>query len=160
MRTLPSVLGALTILAASAAGAHEEKSGGFTVLHPWTAATDGAQSDGAVYMVIRNRSGQADRLVGARSSDAGSALLHDLVADNAHKRMVPVTKIDIPDGGETRLEPGGLHLMLVDLKVPLLDETLTPLTLVFEKAGPIDIEVVVQEPSGAAGSGNGHNMKN
>lgn len=63
-------------------------------------------------------------------------------------RMRRVEAIDIPAGGEARLEPGGLHLMFIDLTAPLKQGEAVPVTLLFAKAG----EVALSLPIGAAGA--------
>ena len=52
--------------------------------------------------------------------------------------------LDIPAGATVTLAPGGYHLMLVGLKAPFKAGTRVPVTLVFEKAGSIDVEMDVQ----------------
>jgi copper(I)-binding protein len=52
--------------------------------------------------------------------------------------------LEIPAGGTVTLAPGGFHLMLIGLTAPLKAGTRVPVTLVFEKAGSIDIELDVQ----------------
>jgi hypothetical protein len=59
--------------------------------------------------------------------------------------MREVQRIDIPGGGEIRMEPGGLHIMFIGLKAPLEDGQTFPLTLTFEKAGETTVEVTVRK---------------
>ncbi len=63
-------------------------------------------------------------------------------------QMRQLTALDLPAGGSVRLEPGGLHLMLVDLQQPLRAGAQLPLTFVFEKAGRIAIQAPIA-PIGA-----------
>jgi hypothetical protein len=66
-------------------------------------------------------------------------------------RMRPVENgIEIPPGGTVELKPGGLHVMFMGLKGPFAKDAKVPLTLVFEKAGRLDIELPV-EAMGATG---------
>ncbi len=59
--------------------------------------------------------------------------------------MVPVDRIELPAGEAVALAPGGLHIMLLELPAPLeLDQTFT-LTLTFEQAGTVDVEVTVRD---------------
>jgi copper(I)-binding protein len=64
--------------------------------------------------------------------------------------MRRVEAIVVPAGKSVVLEPSGYHLMLSDLKAPLKEGDLLKLTLVFEKAGEIEVEATV-EPLGAMG---------
>ena len=59
--------------------------------------------------------------------------------------------VDVPAGGKTALEPGGLHVMLIGLKAPLKEGDKFPLTLTFAKAGKVDVEVIVEKPGAATG---------
>ena len=97
---------------------------------------------GAAWLTIRN-SGDADRLVGAGSPAAARVELHRHIHRDGVMAMRRVEAIDIPAGGETALEPGGNHLMLFGLKTRLAPEDRFPLTLVFEKAGRVAVEVRV-----------------
>lgn len=60
--------------------------------------------------------------------------------------MRRVGAIKIGPGQSAVLKPGGLHIMLMGLKTPLEEGAAFPLTLTFEKAGPLDIRVQVHEP--------------
>ena len=65
-------------------------------------------------------------------------------------KMRQVQAVDVPAGGDVTFEPSGYHVMLMDLKAPLKEGDLLPITLVFEKAGEIKLEATV-EPIGAKG---------
>ena len=69
-------------------------------------------------------------------------------------RMREVKAYDIPAKGSFALSPGGSHLMLIDLKAPLKEGMKVPLTLRFEKAGEIKVEVQVRALG--ASSHHGH----
>lgn len=72
---------------------------------------------------------------------AGRAELHRSLSSDGIMRMPPVESIDIPAGGPVDLSPGGFHVMLVDLEQPLVQGTSFPLTLSFERAGTIQVNV-------------------
>jgi hypothetical protein len=108
-----------------------------------------AQSAGttAVYLVLINSGENADRLLRASSPAAPSTEIHETVlmsGDVVH--MQPVSAVEIPAGGRVELAPGGLHLMLVGLANPLAAGDRFPLTLTFENAGDLEIEVEVRQP--------------
>lgn len=119
------------------------------VAHPWARATAPAQKTGAGYLQLQSR-GPADRLMGARSPAAAKVELHTAFRDGDVMRMREVPAIAVEAGGTTKLEPGGLHLMLIDLRAPLQQGQRVPVTLVFERAGEITVELMVQAP-GAGG---------
>lgn len=99
---------------------------------------------GAAFMQIENHSDQADRLIRAESSIAQITELHAHIHEGDVMRMVKVDTIDVPAHGQLTLEPGGYHVMLIDLKKPLLAGETLPLTLQFEHAGPMNITVNIK----------------
>ena len=64
--------------------------------------------------------------------------------------------LEIPPGTTVSLAPGGFHLMLMGLKEPLKQGSTVPLTLVFDKAGSIDVELAVQGMGAAKPSEHKH----
>jgi periplasmic copper chaperone A len=144
------MLVASLLVAASHAAAHEYTSKGVTVAHPWARATPGGAKVGGAYLEIKAAAGTGDRLIAAKSPVAGSAELHNHIMEKGIARMRRVEAIIVPAGKSVVLEPGGYHLMLTDLKAPLKEGDLLKLTLVFEKAGEIEVEATV-EPLGAMG---------
>ena len=119
--------------------------------HPWTRATAPTAPSGGGFLTVANNGTTADRLVAARSSAAQQVQIHEMKMDGNVMRMRELEKgLEIPAGGKVTLAPGGLHLMLMGLKAPLVKDTRVPVTLVFEKAGSIDVELVVSAMGGPA----------
>lgn len=102
-------------------------------------------SSGAAFMVLVNRGEADDRLVDVRSDIARRVELHTNISDaNGVMKMVRIEGgIEIPAGGRHALARGGDHVMFMGLKEPLEQGGTVPLTLVFEKAGEIEIKVPV-----------------
>jgi len=148
-----SLTAALT-LAALPALAHDYTAGDVAIGHPWTRAA-GANGTGAGFMTLRNRGTQPDRLLSAASPAASTIELHTHVREGDVMRMRPVADIPVPPGETVELRPGGLHLMMIGLTAPLQQGTRVPLTLRFERAGEVRVELAV-EAAGARGSGHGH----
>jgi copper(I)-binding protein len=95
-------------------------------------------------MTLRNEGADPDRLVAARAAFARAVELHTHSVDaQGVMRMRQVSAIDVDPGAEVSLQPGGLHLMLLGLEPRLVAETLVLLTLVFERAGDIEIELEI-----------------
>ena len=135
---------ALLTVAAPASAERPEISGA------WIRATPPGARTAAAYLTIRN-GGPADRLLGAVSPAARELQLHTQVSEAGRQRMVHLTEIPLPAGDTIRLEPGGLHLMLVDIAAPLAPGTEVELSLRFAAAAPIVIAVpVVDARAGAA----------
>jgi copper(I)-binding protein len=113
-----------------------------SVENAWTRATPPGARVGVGYLTIR--SSTADRLVGASSPAAARVELHVTEKKGEVMRMREVKGYDVPAGGSFELAPGGAHLMLVDLKAPLKEGTKVPLTLRFERAGEVKVELQVR----------------
>lgn len=143
-------LAALT-LAAGAAFAHDYKKGGVHVDHPWSRATAPQARNGAAYFVLNATGADSDRLVSAASPVAEKVELHTHLMEDGVMKMRPVVAIEVAPGSPTALQPGGLHVMLLGLKAPLVKGEKFPLTLTFEKAGELKVDVNVED----AGAGGG-----
>ncbi len=141
---------AMLLIAIGVAVAHEYSAKGMTVAHPWARATPGGATIGGAYLEMKAARGQSDRLISASSPAAGAVELHSHVMEGGIAKMRRVDAIAVPGGKSVVLKPGGYHLMLTGLKAPLKQGDLLKLTLVFEKAGAIDLEATVQ-PIGATG---------
>ncbi len=151
MRPLFLVLASATLIAAATqALAHEETKGGVTVAHPWVRATPGGATIGVAYLEIKTADGIQDRLIGASSPVAARAEIHTHIKEGDVMRMRKVEAIALKPKSSAVLKPSGDHVMLMDLKAPLKEGDLVKLTLVFEKAGAIEVEASV-EPVGAMG---------
>lgn len=98
----------------------------------------------AAYMTLTNRGGIADWLVSARCDVAGVVELHESVREGNVVRMRPVPRIEVPAGGQVTLAPGGLHVMLMELKQELKPGAKVPLVLRFERSGEIGVEAIVR----------------
>ncbi len=141
---------ALAALIPASAFAHEYEAGGLTVAHPWARATPGGATIGAAYVEIKAKEGASDALVSASSPAAGRVEIHTHTMDGGVMKMRQIEKLAIPAGGSAVMKPSGDHIMLFDLKAPLKEGETVPITLVFEKAGPVTVEATI-EPVGAKG---------
>lgn len=135
-------------LFASAAFAHSYTAGALQIAHPWTRAAQ-AGGNGAGYLSVANP-GTADRLLGATSPAAARVELHRVEDDNGVMRMREVTDgLAVPPNGELKLAPGGLHIMLLGLKQNLAPGQMIPLSLRFERAGAVEVELKVEDGASA-----------
>lgn len=137
-------------LCGGAAWAHEVTSKGVTVAHPWARATPEGANVGAAYMEVKTEAGVTDRLLSASTPVAGRVEIHTHIMDGDVMKMRKVDAVALVAGKSHVLKPMGDHVMLFDLKQPLKEGDLLKMTLVFEKAGPIEVEASV-EPIGAKG---------
>jgi copper(I)-binding protein len=149
--TIRSALSLLLALVALPALAKDYKLGALEIHQPWTRATPSTAQAGGGFLVVTNTGTTPDRLIAAKSAAADKVEVHEMKMDGNVMRMRAVENgIEIPPGGTVELKPGGLHVMFMGLKGPFAKDTKVPLTLVFEKAGSVDIELPV-EAMGATG---------
>ena len=127
---------------------------GVVVEQPWArAALQGG--NGGAFLTLRNTGTAPDRLLSASSPLARTTEIHETVREGEVMRMRPVSAIAIPAGGSVTLRPGGAHVMLVGLSGALRAGTTVPLTLTFERAGTVEVQVAVQA-AGASAPASGH----
>lgn len=127
--------------------AHEYAKGHLAIAHPWSMELPPNAPTVAAYFVISNAGPDADRLIGVDSPIAGAAQLHEHVNKDGLMKMQQVPTVDIPAGGAVTFAPMAYHVMLLDLKdrSTLTDGQTFPLTLHFEKAGDVTVQVMVQK---------------
>ena len=144
LKALAAALGVLAILGTAVpAQAHEEKTGEITIVHPWSRPA-GQGQNGVIYLEIRNLGESDDRLVAVGTPLAKKVELHRSTMEEGVHRMEKVDGIVVPAGGSVTLAPGGLHVMLVDLKFMLMAEETIPVSFTFEHAGAITTGVAVE----------------
>jgi periplasmic copper chaperone A len=128
--------------AVSTATAHSHKKKGLEIVHPWTRVTESKDITSiAVFMTIKNRGAGPDRLISASSPIAVKVELH------GSPDMAPTGggKFPIPAGKMLELKRDGPHLMLSGLSKQLDAYQDFKMTLVFEKAGRLQVDVMVEE---------------
>ena len=131
--------------------------GAMTIRDAWARASLGQTGTSAAYMTLEVRGDEPDRLVAAASPVAASATLHTHLMDGGVARMRPVAAIEIAPGEPTVLEPGGLHIMLMGLQEKLVAGKTLALSLTFERAGAVDLQVPIR---GMAGMSHGQHRSN
>ncbi len=162
MRIALIAAAAATLLSATFAAADPLKLGELELDGLWTRATPPRAVAAGGFVTITNTGSTPDTLVGVASPVAAIGELHDMTVEDGIMIMRPVEGgIVIPPGARVDLEPGGHHIMLIDLKAPLVRGKDVPVTLTFERAGSIEAMFHVA-PIGAPGpeghgAGHGHN---
>lgn len=116
-----------------------------TITDPYARSSSKMASSGAAFMVIANAAETADTLVEARSDVAKKVELHTHIeGDDGVMQMRPVEGgIEVPAGGETVLKRGGLHVMFMGLNAPFEQGETLDVTLVFENAGEVELQIPV-----------------
>jgi len=109
-------------------------------------------NNSAAYFIIANKSLNSDTLLNASADIARAVEIHETMVTNEgmganeQMQMVPQDSAKIAALRKTEFKPGGLHVMLIDIQQDLNIGDTFPLTLNFEKAGEITINVPVQSP--------------
>lgn len=156
------MLKSFLLAGAMAAGlAAAAAAGDLTATDAYARVSGATARSGAVFLVLTNAGGADDWLVAATAPVAERTELHTHLQDaEGVMRMVEVEDgFPVPAGGSHLLARGGDHVMLLGLTGPLKDGDSFPLTLTFEKAGDVTIEVVVdsaRDAAAPAGQGMGH----
>jgi copper(I)-binding protein len=149
MTNLRTLLAAVVVATCvTSAVAHDYTRGGLLIDHPWTRPTPGGVKVGSGYLVIRNRGKSSDRLVSMAAPIAGKIEIHQTDVKDGVVTMRQIEGgLPVAAGKSVEFKPRGLHLMFFDLKQPLKQGEKFPATLVFEKAGSIDVEFKVEAMS-------------
>ncbi len=144
------ILIATTLLAASAVHAQT------TVSEPWVRSTVAGQRATGAFLQITSAAG--GKLVSASSPVAGVVEIHEMTMEGNVMKMRALSKgLDLPAGKAVALKPGGLHVMLMDLKQPLKAGDTVPLSLVVEGAAnkreTIEVKATVRGAQAAPAGG-------
>src|SRR6516165_5999199 len=141
MRRIAFFFAASFGLAVTAASAGDYKAGSLDISDPWSRATPKGSSVAAGYMKIKNSGTTPDRLTSGSSDVASKFEVHEMRMEGDVAKMRPVKGgLEIKPGETVELKPGSFHVMFVGLKKPLSAGDHFKATLVFEKAGTINIE--------------------
>lgn len=151
----------LRLMAASGRNHHHHNHGAdaapasdITVTQAWTRPVAAAGGMGVGYGKITNAGEEADAVVGASSDAAARVELHETsINDAGVASMKKVDRLEVGSGKSIELKPGGLHLMLIGMKQPVLDGETVKVKLKFERKGDVDVELKAQK-SAPDGSGN------
>lgn len=157
-----AVVGALVLAQLSPARAADIDVGTIHISQPWARATPKGASSGAAYLTIANNGKAPDRVSCLSSDLSAHCQIHTMTMENGVMKMRPVEGgLEIKPGETVTLKPGGLHVMLVDLKQPLAPGKMAEVTLQFEKAGTVKVEfpiAAIGAPAPGASAGGGSMM--
>lgn len=138
-------IAALQVAALGGAAADDFEAGALRIDDPWTRPSAGGAKTGAAYFEIENTGKTADRLVSAKTDIAERVELHESIEEAGVAKMQALKDgIAVPAGGEAKLKPRGMHVMLLGLKQKLDEGQSFPMTLTFEKQGDVQIQVEVE----------------
>jgi copper(I)-binding protein len=117
------------------------------VFDAWVRATPGSDM-AAAYLTLRNTSSTAVTVTGIQSPLAGHAMIHETTVEDGLSRMRPHEQLVVAQGATLKLQPGGLHVMLHDLKQPLAVGSKVPLVILLAGGGTVRVTALVR-PLGA-----------
>lgn len=126
-----------------------------TVADPWVRATVAGQKASGAFMTLT--SAQGGKLVAVSTPVAGVAEIHEMAMSGNVMKMHAIPGLALPAGQPVKLEPGGYHLMLMDLKQQMKEGEVVPLTLVVEGKDGKRESIAVNAPVKALGAP--HSMK-
>jgi copper(I)-binding protein len=151
MQALPSRLFAVVLAAfgglaaGNAVHAQEIRAGALTISQPWSRATPPGSKIGVGYLTIQNTGKDADKLVSATSPASTKVEIHEMAMNKGVMTMRPVKGgVPIAPGQSVTFQPGGFHMMFMGLKAPLKQGATLPATLVFEKAGKVEVAFPIE----------------
>jgi len=129
--------------------AADYQSGDVTIKHPWSRPTPPGTPMGVGYLSITNNGAADITLVAAETPRAGHISIHETRMKDGVMRMQAVKGgLVIPAGKTVELKPHSYHLMLEKLTQPLAENERIPVTLDFEGAEDMNIELTVQPLDG------------
>ena len=133
---MKKLFAALWVCAAFTAHAQVE------VSDAWVRATGQGQKATGVFMNLTAK--KATRLVGVKADLTASAEVHEMKMDKDVMKMQAVKALDLPAGQTVALKPGSYHVMLMDLKAPVAEDSHVVLTLLFEDAAGVKTQSEVK----------------
>jgi len=144
MNSILKTLSASIVAIAGLAGTAWAEEPTVIVEGAWSRASIGMNRPGAAYMTIRNLGAETETLVGIRTDLAMMPEIH-LSATNEQgvSTMTPMGDIEIAPDEAVALEPGGLHVMLMQLSRPMIEGETFALTLVFADGDEATVEVPI-----------------
>jgi periplasmic copper chaperone A len=139
-----AVILALSMLAVVVAACSDDAAAEPEVNDPW--ARPGTEGDNsAAYMEITNDGDEDIVLTGASSDVANVVEVHESGMEDGMMQMQEIPELVIEPGDTVALEPGGFHVMMMNLQQDLEPDDTFDLTLHFDDLDDIELEVTVAE---------------
>ncbi len=146
MFTLKWILFILLTAAIGVTGCNNKPSGApLSIKDAWARPTAIVGGNSAVYFRLVNTGNEADSLLSVDVPLAAAEVHQTVMKANDIMGMEHVASVEIPAKGEVAFEQGGLHIMLIGLEKPLSVGDMLLLTLHFEHAGEVEVEIAVRE---------------
>ena len=110
----------------------------------WVRATPPGADIAAAYMTLRNTGTTPITVTGVESPIAGHAMIHETKVEGGQSKMRPHEQLAIAPGATVKLQPGGLHVMMHDLKQPLTVGEKVPLVIQLSGGGTVEATATVR----------------
>jgi hypothetical protein len=121
--------------------------GSIEIHRPWARQGVEMPERAGGFFTLINKGPEPDRLVAASSPAAAKIEIHAIKVVGGDIGMRPREDgLVLPAGVTLTLQPRGYHLLLIDLTAPPIPGAPLAITLIFEKAGRIDVEFLVEAP--------------
>lgn len=129
--------------------AHEVIVGDLQIIHPHIPQPAASAKAAGGFMAIVNSGTEPERLLGVESGVAMKSEVHESKVDeNGVGTMTHIDYIEIPAGQTVSLEHGGYHVMFMGLTGTLTEGETHKATLIFERAGRVEVEFLIDPPAG------------
>jgi periplasmic copper chaperone A len=153
-----TLVAALALTLAAPAFAHDITFGPLELNAPFARATLPNAPVAGGFLTIVNTGTEDDRLVSATAEIARETQIHEMAMEGDVMKMRQLTEgIAIPAGETVTLEPGGYHIMFMGLSGPFIEGETVPVTLTFENAGEVVVDLHVEGAAADAAAGHaGH----
>ena len=146
IRILFLVVAGLFVANSPALNAKSFVLGKLEISNAWARETPGRARTAAVYIErISNFGSKSDSLINIGSPLAAKTLIHETLVENSIAKMIHIEELKIPVGNSVTLKPGGLHIMMFDIKKKLVKGFNFPMVLKFKESGRITVIVEVKE---------------
>ena len=114
---------------------------GITVSNPYLVVFGKNAKSGAGYFVISNKNSDPV-ILNKVTAEFGKAMLHKTEVDkNGVAKMKHFESVEVPGNGLLKLEPGGTHIMFMNISIEFDESHKYPVTLIFEEQGSLDIDL-------------------
>jgi len=144
--TIATTLAAITLAASAPLFAAGNAADNVIMGNPYVRMVPPGQMVTGAFVVLKNADDKDHKVVKADSAAAKVTELHTHVNEGGMMKMRPVKEIEIKAKGETALQPGGLHIMLIDLKKPLNEGENVAITVTFEDGSSKKFDAPVRKP--------------
>ena len=148
---LKQLIAALCMLAAASVQAQ------VAVTDAWARATGTGQKATGVFMNLTAK--KATRLVGIKTDLTPVAQVHEMKMEKDVMKMQAIKALDLPAGQTVSLKPGSYHVMLMDLKAPVAEDSHVVVTLLFEDAAGVKTQQEVHAVAKKAPMGGADKQK-